>query len=157
MLKLKEIKNMLEKDLELSEQLKDKFFIGALTYFEGESEQINRWELNYYDPNTKKVLRYIVDDEGYDVYEGDLLNNLEEIPKDIDIIVDEEEALNKAQEAYMNNHKGKEVIGVLIALDMIKRKWMISLITKDLKAIQYIIPLTDTNNIEEKEVSLAHA
>lgn len=157
MLKLKEIKNMLEKDLELSEQLKDKFFIGALTYFEGESEQINRWELNYYDPKTKKVLRYIVDDEGYDVYEGDLLNNLEEIPKDIDIIVDEEEALNKAHEAYMNNHKGKEVIGVLIALDMVKGKWMISLITKDLKAIQYIIPLTDTNNIEEKEVSLAHA
>lgn len=156
MLRLKEIKHQVETDIELRDQLKDKFFIGALTYFEGYAERIDKWELNYYDPKTKKVLRYVVDEKGYDVYEEKLINDLEELPKDIEIVVDEEVVLDKAHEYYMHNHKGKEIVGVLLALDMIKRRWIVNLITRDLKAIQYIIPLDDVNTYEEKEVSLVH-
>lgn len=154
-LKLREIKRLLEENDDTYDVLKDKFFIGAVTYIEGTDERIERWELNYYDAKKGRILRCVVDDEGYDIYEDESSMPLTSLPESVEIEMDEEEAMNKAYTEYMENHRGREVVGVLVALDMIKGVWLISLITRDLKAIKYEVDMK-SGKVREEEVALAH-
>ncbi|GEM_PF-5420558 len=158
MLKLKEIIEDLMCDDETSTLLENCTLISAVGFY-GDKENLEKWELIFYDLLNDKAYKIDVDHElNYRIYESELLDKrFKDILFDVSSdFIDEDEALRVSFDHYMSHYRNKEIESMFIVLNTLDNLWHLNLLTRYLSVIQISVDLYSGEVKDSKEVNLIH-
>ncbi len=155
---LKDILSDLRSDDEIYDLLKDSSLISAVAFY-NEKEELDRWELIFFDKKKDKAYKIDVSPEGeYEIYESELLDDkFKNVHVDVESLrVNEEEAMRIAHRHFMESYYNKKINGLFLVLDVINHTWNINMLSSFYSIIQISIDFISGEVVSSREVELIH-